>query len=785
MSSPSPTVALSQASQAGRFQTSTSAMQPAPMQSALKPIATRLKSGAWHRAHSRTLFRWKNPKHIQNPGYVYDSETTYRHRDIARRVKTGPYEDRYLHHHTGILRKLIVACTDEILERVGTSTWRRTYVRKVAPLKVRIETWVVDFCDEDDAYGWEQWFMMLLRLLPASLALQFLLFNGAKPRRENGGNYAPILYHYWGDAKVWSNYLENTKNLSLLARNNSTYRVLKPRHLCFLKNPYQDGAKGMEIRNVADWERAEEGRKSNLSYIFVAYSTKQFRHDLDADKRALHQIAEAAARALKIPAYWVAVSCMQDPNEFDVDIYRIADVLRGAHSMIIAVGQSNSKTAAEGASTDALLAEWGTRMWTFPEVLLSPGQEIRVYTRSGDGDLRSPIVVSKNQFAGRVWGDFDAEYSRQLIDSYIGNLNLSRLELAVIALKCLYARERGQYLPGDQAYALMGLLRLRPQIDPSDTPFQAFARLSLANDSDKLLERYFCTLPKVPAQSWYDMTDAYDSALWDIEPYVQVAGICEEDAVILDGARGASIRWKSFFYIQNHGSRGLMMLAMNNMLVVFILMIVFFSLGGPAVIAGIIFLAIYLWLFLRGPRRIRSAYRRSFVGVQPALFGFEGYLDARTVERAISGAAFGRLTWSTNGSPLSRATVNVHGETIGVDPIQYPSVRAKVEQAKMASPGQMRVFTLVDTFNMQLTLFEAVRPPVCLFLCASEGGMQRAIGCSYDWTTQTMYRETVLRMPTGTMNKTYRASRFKIGIQRPAVPCSPAGSHGQIAHQEV
>ena len=31
-------------------------------------------------------------------------------------------------------------------------------------------------------------------------------------------------------------------------------------------------------------------------------------------------------------------------------------------------------------------------------------------------------------------------------------------------------------------------------------------------------------------------------------------------------------------------------------------------------------------------------------------------------------------------------------------------------------------------------------------LCGSEGGMQRAVMCSYDWTTSTLYRETVLRM---------------------------------------
>jgi hypothetical protein len=85
----------------------------------------------------------------------------------------------------------------------------------------------------------------------------------------------------------------------------------------------------------------------------------------------------------------------------------------------------------------------------------------------------------------------------------------------------------------------------------------------------------------------------------------------------------------------------------------------------------------------------------------------------------------------------------------------------------------LQVFTLVDTYNMQLTLFEAVRPPHALMFCASEGGMQRAIGCSYDWTNSTMYRETVLRMPTTMLNRMDRVPRFKLGLRRHEFPSHP------------
>lgn len=74
---------------------------------------------------------------------------------------------------------------------------------------------------------------------------------------------------------------------------------------------------------------------------------------------------------------------------------------------------------------------------------------------------------------------------------------------------------------------------------------------------------------------------------------------------------------------------------------------------------------------------------------------------------------------------------------------------------------------------MEVTLFEAVRPPTCLLLGAVEGGMQRAIGCSYDFTTATMYRETVLRVPTMTLNRMDRVPRVRLGILKKGVPPRP------------
>ena len=81
--------------------------------------------------------------------------------------------------------------------------------------------------------------------------------------------------------------------------------------------------------------------------------------------------------------------------------------------------------------------------------------------------------------------------------------------------------------------------------------------------------------------------------------------------------------------------------------------------------------------------------------------------------------------------------------------------------------GQTKVFTLVDTFNMTATLFYAVRPPTVLVMGGTEGGMKRAIACSFDITTGTLYRETVLRMPSQSADRMESLPRIRLGLRRP------------------
>ena len=67
-------------------------------------------------------------------------------------------------------------------------------------------------------------------------------------------------------------------------------------------------------------------------------------------------------------------------------------------------------------------------------------------------------------------------------------------------------------------------------------------------------------------------------------------------------------------------------------------------------------------------------------------------------------------------------------------------------------------------------MFEAERPPIVALICGSEGGMQRAVMCSYDWTTQTVYHETILRMETKVLEKMSRVGKVRFGIKRWSKP---------------
>ncbi|KAL8947936.1 MAG: hypothetical protein Q9222_005826, partial [Ikaeria aurantiellina] len=514
----------------------------------------------------------------------------------------------------------------------------------------------------------------------------------------------------------------------------------------------------MKIINVRQW-RNTNGNDIALEYIMVSYTGEQF--VTDEDKRHLHFIGQHAARAAGVKAYWVGCSCLGPENEVEQNVWRISDVIRGAFQMIIAVAGPITSTE-QGSLPLNLLSQWGNRVWTLPELLLSPEHDdIRIYTinRNLNPSMRlehclntPPTQINRRNFP-RFWDD-DTVIG-QLLDHYEGSVILSPLELMATALKSLQARHTTQYLPGDLSYSLMGLLRQRPNARKSDTAFQAFARLSLANDSNLLLERLICLLPTSPNAPWYSFTDHWDANLWDIYPKTQVCGIGDADTVILDGARAASIRWKSFknVILRGHDTlkRKIMRIALSLTGVFLLFGILMLAIGGAVggssgnsyysysgsaspktslQAVGGVFLALSLCVLLSSPYLIDRLYLGKVWASQPWFFGIEGYMPLHQIEKYIFGADLGRLSWSTTSSPLSRhdylnsATLANYCE--GQDPRLDPQVDARVKQSLQPNNNNngMKVFTLVDTYTMTVTLFEARRPPTAVLAVGEEGGMQ-------------------------------------------------------------
>jgi hypothetical protein len=559
------------------------------------------------------------------------------------------------------------------------------------------------------------------------------------------------------------------------------------------------------VRKVRDWLN-EQGPDAQLDYLFVSYTRRHFYTKEERGKAEIRKIGEDAARRAKTNAFWIDFDCTPGKTQAQ-DIHRICDIVRGAHSLVVAIASPRDQLPLD---TRALLHQWGSRIWTLPELLLCPSEhKIDVYVLGSQ--VEPQLSLAKRNFAVIAWDD--AKAVRQLIDHFEGSLILTPLELVTIALDCLQYRlaqmkdenEYTEFASGDLSYALMGLLRRRPEVNMKDTNFEAFARLSLANDSNMLLERLISMLPPNRESPWHIIEDAWGVKLWDLTPTCQVSGIGDNQTVILDGAHGATIRWKSLapvaFSRRKTFYRDVMKIALRGSPLWFIIGLITLATGAsaphfgsklnPAVTPGLVIFLLAMIVVLTSPVLLLATYRGKFWGTQSWFFGIEGYVDIGTLESSLFGINLGRLKWSTNGSMLSDHHIatgcrSVPGECeplippdaanlVSAQPVRPPWY-SFIQRRRQRQPegvvwrimpqhdGQERLFTLVDTCSMTVTLFRARRPPVAVIVCGSEGGMQRAVLCSYDWRTQTFCRETVLRMKTMVTEKMFRVDRFRFSL---------------------
>ena len=560
-------------------------------------------------------------------------------------------------------------------------------------------------------------------------------------------------------------------------------------------------------------------------FVFVSYTRRQFIVATppeialwsipDDQREAYGQLAQMhrsmllqygieAARSAGKSAFWIDFECIRDADDVagatsqSYDVYRICDIVRAADSLVIVTG-SPFQGQLPGATPEPYtpanmsiwLQQWGTRLWTLPEILLCSNEHrIKLFAVGGPFP---PEQVAKRNFAARA--DLpDAKRVRELIDHYESSILLSRLELASIALECFSIRQTDIFNEGDVAYALQGLLRRRPVVNRGDTSFEAFARLSLANDSDALLERLLCMQPPSLDAPWYRIQDAWGAFLWDIQPHCQVAGIVDDQTVALDGVFGAQIQWDAMDQVAFFKRPTIMRLFAKIVLrgvPAYLVLGLALAIAGAVLksqsqsagdsqnssgyydtssssssdsaislallIPGLIILVPALIITLAAPAMLLNIYGGKFWSTQALFIGIEGVPDLGFIERHLFGFNFGRLKWSVAGSSLSHHALSRYGECEALAP-NSPKNEARGSGCKL--------FTLVDTYSMTATAFLAARPPTSVMICGQEGGMQRAILCSYDAQEATFAREAVIRAKTMVLDRMFRVDRFRFALRR-------------------
>ncbi|KAI0809859.1 hypothetical protein GGR55DRAFT_646990 [Xylaria sp. FL0064] len=609
-------------------------------------------------------------------------------------------------------------------------------------------------------------------------------------------------------------------------------RHFRPRWLCFL----EDGPRGKDTEyktwRVTDWIK-EHSDYAGTDFVFISYTRRQFliganqkwrgkpepdaetkakyQKQCDADRAMVLAYSMEAARTAGKRAFWLDFECIRDADNVarataqSDDVYRICDIVRAAHSLVVLVGtphdervpdEEQQKFTYDPVSMDKWLQEWGTRLWTLPEILLcSLERRVKLYAVGGPNP---PEEIAKRNVAARsVWPD--AKRVRQLIDHYESSVHLTPLELVSIALECFSWRTTDQFNDGDISYALMGLLRRRPAVVNTDKSFEAFARLSLANDSNKLLERLICMQPTRRDAPWHQIRDAWGAKLWDIESYCQVAGIVDPQTITLDGAYGATIQWNAMeqvaFLKRPTLSRLLGKILLRGVPVYLITGLALTILGGvlfqnqssgsgsgsdssssssgalsgaqtALLVPGLVFLVPAVIITLLIPVMLLDIYHGKFWSTQAHFIGLQGIPDdIGKIERLLFGFNHGRLKWSIGGSTLSRNGRSETGERLGLPPLKAKQLN---HGAKDGAGGVVReeVFTLIDTYAMTATAFSATRPPTAVVVCGHEGGMQRAVLCSYDWQEQKFIREAVIRVKTLVLDRMFRIDRFRFALGR-------------------
>lgn len=154
--------------------------------------------------------------------------------------------------------------------------------------------------------------------------------------------------------------------------------------------------------------------------------------------------------------------------------------------------------------------------------------------------------------------------------------------------------------------------------------------------------------------------------------------------------------------------------------------------------------------------------RRLFGGkisqISPWLLGFEGVMPIKELERIVFGNSRSRLTYEPSSTPFCKRDAQ---ERLS----REPSWVATGSDSPRLPRGH-RFFTLVYTGQLTVSIISAVRPPSVALICGREGGMLRTLLCHYERSNKCLYRETVMRMESVTLNKAQELGWIKLDLGR-------------------
>ncbi|KAG2130334.1 hypothetical protein DEU56DRAFT_466684 [Suillus clintonianus] len=519
------------------------------------------------------------------------------------------------------------------------------------------------------------------------------------------------------------------------------------------------------------------------------------------------------------PAYWVDLLCSSVQNSreygegvadgYPADLYRMSDIYRNARFTLILLPDIPGDTR----SIEERWEEWGSRVWTFPEACLSR----ELWCKVGNGPLTRLSLQELAKLAFK-----QPEDEAALLNAYdLHKDPLERLARLDHLKKAIWRRNHGgapqsihwqvqehddpdscdcrnhgvlqmpaqntKAKPAERVYALMGFFehRILPQETESET--QALARLSMANDSDRIAERMVSMLPKCMSESWYVDNDAYGAHLWDIATDIQIAGITGSGALVLEGCRAATIHWTDFprlRFLMGPPNKRMQEFWSITRVICFAtsslgfiscisFLIQYFTDGyGDVTNLSIIlpiFLSPLLLLILSVPLSHTSDLFPPIRRVEPWLIGVKGVLSADDVSKYLYGGQIKgphSMRYATSGSHFSKPKPSSRFR-VG-DPAQFTIADRKAPHID----GKGDMYTLVETLSSTIYYFRARRPPtVCLFT-GREGGRGRFVLCSESCELNELQKETVLRMPTFISEAMYLSDWVALGCREDAL-----GSH--------